>query len=141
MIRYRKRLSIKKDGRKDKFFLETDSMQRYELDFCLGRAPIGYWWEQQHQSNLRFEQKEMIKYLKSRLWYDLNPLLVYRNTGEYQQQHDIAVAHAPSESIWVVSTTSDFWIDKGTEVTFQKGVHSFGDVCDFRQRQRLYEAV
>lgn len=137
MIRYRKAVTVKL-LRNNEWVIESDLGQRFEMmEIKNLDAPITYWWDAQHQSDLRLWQKDAVIKTMWDAFGPLNLFLVYEKGGGYSQPHDITIAKF--NNIWFLSTGEDTWIteDANSQVWFKRE-DSLGSILDKTTRQQLY---
>ena len=140
MIHYKERIKVfqKNTG---EWTITTDYQDQWLMSTITdGRTMITDWWTNQHQSDLRDWQKDMVISYAG-LSFKIQLFNIYKKGGGFKQQHDMCIAHNQQHNIWIFSTQKDYWIvktDKQNEVIFERK-NSLGSVLDQDTRFQLGE--
>jgi hypothetical protein len=142
MIRYNKRIFIKQT-RAGEWQLETDRGERYLTNHITNNsAPVTYWWEQQHQSDQRKWQKDVVIGEIWRQHGELELFTVYKQGAGFSQPHDIVIAYSKSKKLWLLSTNQHTWImpSEFTDCEFHIDM-AMGPVHETDPRQEIYAVI
>ena len=131
MIKYNKLIKIDRKRNGD-IRIESDRGDLYETaTYSNSRTLLSNWWKDQHQSELREWQKELVIKYAGDSFGQLELFNIYKKGQGYSQPHDMCLCHSVAHKVWVFATETDYWIQltDGGNIVFDKQ-ESVGSVLD-----------
>jgi hypothetical protein len=122
MIKYKNSITIQHRRNGDIDILSDKGDLYKTFSNTYSKNPITDWWGDQHKSELREWQKDIV------LGYAVDALgqgttfLINKKGQGYSQAHDMALFYIPKHKCWIFSTQEDYWIQfsDGGEVIFER---------------------
>lgn len=139
-IKYNKKIVLERKRNGD-IDLDTDRGDLYKtFQYNNSNNPVSNWWSDQHQSELRQWQKDLVVGYAADALGPLTLFVINKRGHGYSQDHDICLAYSERHSIWVLSTEHDYWIVKSDygQIVFNKE-NSLGSVLIKQDRLQIGE--